>query len=127
MGKVECVCAVGAQLGEGPVWSAKDLAVWFVDIKGKRIHRFDTRTRALMSWQTPEEVGFVAPATQGRFICGMKSGLHQFDAESGKFTLISRVDSDRPNNRLNDGYVDAAGRLWFGTMDNDESKPTGSL
>jgi D-xylonolactonase len=62
MGKVECVCAVGAQLGEGPVWSAKDQAVWFVDIKGKRVHRFDTRTRALMSWQTPEEVGFIAPA-----------------------------------------------------------------
>ena len=127
MGKVECVCAVGAQLGEGPVWSARDQAVWFVDIKDKRIHRFDTRTRAMMSWQTPEEVGFIVPATGGRFLCGMKSGLHQFDTDSGKFTLIARVDSDRSNNRLNDGYVDAAGRLWFGSMDNDESKPTGSL
>jgi xylono-1,5-lactonase len=127
MSKVDCVCAVGAQLGEGPVWSAHDQAVWFVDIKGKNIHRFDTRTRALMSWQTPEEVGFVVKASRGRFVCGMKSGLYFFEATSGKFTLITKVDSDRPRNRLNDGYVDSAGRLWFGSMDNEESKPTGSL
>jgi xylono-1,5-lactonase len=127
MSKVECVCAVGAQLGEGPVWSAHDQSVWFVDIKGRRIHRYDTRGGAALSWQAPEEVGFVVPATGGRFICGLKSGLHSFDPASGNFSLITRVDSDRPRNRLNDGYVDAAGRLWFGTMDNEESQPTGSL
>ncbi len=43
MTTVECVCAVGAQLGEGPVWSATRTAVWFVDIKGRRIHRYDER------------------------------------------------------------------------------------
>ncbi len=37
------------------------------------------------------------------------------------------VDADHPTNRLNDGCVDAAGRLWFGTMDNDERASTGSL
>lgn len=127
MSKVECVCAVGAKLGEGPVWSARDQAVWFVDIKERRIHRFDTRSRALLSWQTPEEVGFIVPAARGRFIAGMKSGLHDFDPASGKFSLITRVDSDQPRNRLNDGYVDAEGRLWFGSMDNEESQPTGAL
>ena len=127
MSKVECVCAVGAQLGEGPLWSADDQAVWFVDIKGKRVHRFDTRTSALLSWQAPEEIGFIVRATRGRFICGMKSGLHTFDPATGNFTLITRVDSDRPGNRLNDGYVDAAGRLWFGSMDNAETNPTGAL
>jgi sugar lactone lactonase YvrE len=127
MSKVECVCAVGAQLGEGPLWSADDQAVWFVDIKGKRVHRFDTRTSALMSWQAPEEVGFIVRATRGRFICGMRSGLHGFDPASGNFSLITRVDSDRPGNRLNDGYVDGAGRLWFGSMDNAEAEPTGAL
>lgn len=127
MSKVECVCAVGAQLGEGPLWSGHDQAVWFVDIKGRRIHRFDTRSSALLSWQTPEEVGFIVKATRSRFICGMKSGLYSFEPASGHFNLITRVDSDRPHNRLNDGYVDADGRLWFGSMDNDESQPTGSL
>ncbi|RYE86323.1 MAG: SMP-30/gluconolactonase/LRE family protein, partial [Oxalobacteraceae bacterium] len=30
-------------------------------------------------------------------------------------------------NRFNDGHVDAAGRLWFGSMDNGESEATGTL
>jgi sugar lactone lactonase YvrE len=81
----------------------------------------------LRSWAAPEDVGFIVPAQRGRFICGLKSGLHQFDPESGDFELIARVDSDRPRNRLNDAHVDAAGRLWFGTMDDDEQSPTGSL
>ena len=37
------------------------------------------------------------------------------------------MDSDRPRNRLNDAHVDAAGRLWFGTMDDDEVNATGAL
>lgn len=32
-----------------------------------------------------------------------------------------------PANRLNDGVVDPAGRLWFGTMDDGERAPTGSF
>jgi sugar lactone lactonase YvrE len=127
MSKVECVCAVGAQLGEGPLWSAAEQAVWFVDIKSRQIHRFDTRGGALSSWQAPEEVGFVLKAQGAGFIAGLRSGLYSFQPASGEFKLITRVDSDRLRNRLNDGHVDGAGRLWFGTMDNDESQPTGSL
>jgi sugar lactone lactonase YvrE len=31
------------------------------------------------------------------------------------------------DNRLNDGRVDAQGRLWIGTMDNQLHRPNGSL
>jgi xylono-1,5-lactonase len=53
--------------------------------------------------------------------------LHLFSPENGSFRLIAHVDSDRARNRLNDAHVDAAGRLWFGTMDDDEVSPTGAL
>jgi D-xylonolactonase len=124
---VECVCATGAQLGEGPIWSPRERAVWFVDIKGRCIHRYAEAARTTRTWQAPEDVGFVVPTTGGRFICGLKSGLHLFSPENGSFQLIAHVDSDRARNRLNDAHVDAAGRLWFGTMDDDEVSPTGAL
>lgn len=127
MTNVECVCALGAQLGEGPIWSPREHAVWFVDIKGRRVHRYEEQSKALRSWDAPEDVGFVVPLARGGFMCGLKSGLHAFEPAAGAFELITRVDSDRPRNRLNDAHVDAAGRLWFGTMDDDESKPTGAL
>jgi D-xylonolactonase len=125
--KPQPVCAVRAKLGEGPFWSAAERAVWFVDIKGRQIHRYDEQTQALRSWTAPEDVGFVVPATHGRMICGLMSGLYEFSPESGSFELIARVDAEHSRNRLNDACVDAAGRLWFGTMDDDENRPTGTL
>ncbi|HKU16180.1 MAG TPA: SMP-30/gluconolactonase/LRE family protein [Steroidobacteraceae bacterium] len=127
MALTECICPVGAQLGEGPVWLAEARTLWFVDIKGRRIHRCDERGGELRSWSTAEDVGFLAPAADGTFVCGLRSGLHRFDPRSDTFSLIARVDSDRPRNRLNDACVDAAGRLWFGTMDDDERRPSGAL
>jgi sugar lactone lactonase YvrE len=124
---IECVAPIAARLGEGPLWSARERAVWFVDIKGRGIHRYDEATRTTRSWPAPQEVGFIVAASGGRFICGLQSGLHLFAPETGSFRLLMPVDSDRPGNRLNDGHVDAAGRLWFGTMDNAEVSPTGAL
>jgi xylono-1,5-lactonase len=124
---VDCVCPIAARLGEGPIWSPRERAVWFVDIKGRCIHRYDEAARTTRSWQAPEDVGFVVAATGDRFICGLKSGLHLFAPQDGGFRLVAPVDGDRPRNRLNDAHVDAAGRLWFGTMDDDETSPTGAL
>jgi len=123
----ECIWPLAAELAEGPIWSARDRAVWFVDIKGRHIHRFDEGSGERRTWNAPEEIGFVAPTTSGKFIAGMKSGLYRFDPDNGSFTLITLVDSHRPGNRLNDACVDQAGRLWFGSMDNSEREPTGSL
>jgi D-xylonolactonase len=124
---VECVSPVAARLGEGPLWSARERAVWFVDIKGRSIHRFDEVTRTTQTWQAPQQVGFIVFASGGRFICGLQSGLHLFSPQTGSFQSLMPVDADRPGNRLNDAHVDAAGRLWFGTMDNAEVSPTGVL
>jgi sugar lactone lactonase YvrE len=109
------------------LWSAADQAVGGGELHGRQLQRVAPRSSALPAGQAPEEVGFVVKATGGRFIAGMRSGLYSFDPSNGQFILLTRVDSDLPRNRLNDGYVDAAGRLWFGTMDNEERQPTGSL
>lgn len=127
MTTLECVLDVAAQLGEGPLWSARERALWFVDIKGRKIYRYEAGTRSTLSWRTPEEVGFIVAARRGQFVCGLQSGLYMFEPVSGAFELIVRVDADRPHNRLNDAHVDATGRLWFGTMDNGETDPTGTL
>ena len=64
--------------------------------------------------EAPEQVGFVLPAASGDFIAGLQSGLHRFDPHSGAFSLIVEVDADLPDNRLNDGVVDPAGRAEAG-------------
>jgi xylono-1,5-lactonase len=116
-----------ADLGEGPVWVERDAALWFVDIKRQKVHRFDPESGDKRSWHAPEQVGFVLPAQSGGLVAGLQSGLHHFDPASGAFNLIVEVDSDLPDNRLNDGVVDAKGRLWFGTMDNGERAKNGAF
>lgn len=121
------VCEIGAQLGEGPVWVERDQALWFVDIKNDRVHRYDPAIRTHRTWDAPEHVCFLFPATGGGFVAGLKSGLFKFDPESGAFDRIATVEADKPHNRLNDGAVDLSGRLWFGTMDNLEKDRSGAF
>jgi D-xylonolactonase len=116
-----------AELGEGPVWVEHDQAVWFVDIKKQQVHRFDPATGDKRSWDSPEQVGFIFPADGGGFVAGLQSGLYRFDEASGRFDRIVEVEADKPNNRLNDGAVDPSGRLWFGTMDNQEKDKSGAF
>jgi sugar lactone lactonase YvrE len=122
---VTCVWPLACTLGEGPLWWRD--AVWFTDIKQKQIHRFDPASGQKQSWPAPSEIGFLAPLQNGHFIAGAKTGLYDFDPASGGFTLIRSVEPDRPANRLNDGAVDASGRLWFGSMDDEEYRPSGML
>src|ERR1700722_5470133 len=124
---VECLWPIGAELGEGPVWVASERAVYFVDIKGPRIHRLDPETGARASWRPPAQAGFIVPARGGGVVCGLQDGLHRFDPAAGTFALLAPVEADRPGNRINDGFVDPEGRLWFGTMDDGEREATGSL
>jgi D-xylonolactonase len=116
-----------AELGEGPVWVERDAALWFTDIKRQRIYRYDPANGEQQSWHAPEQVGFVLPAESGGFVAGLQSGLHRFDPASRSFELLVEVEPTRPTNRLNDGVVDPAGRLWFGTMDNGEREKTGAF
>jgi len=120
-----CVWPLGCELGEGPLWWQG--AVWFTDIKQNSVHRFDPASGQKQSWRAPSQVGFLAPLNNGHFVAGAKTGLYDFDPAGGQFALIRTVEPDRPANRLNDGAVDPTGRLWFGSMDDEERQPSGML
>jgi xylono-1,5-lactonase len=125
--EVDCVWALGALLGEGPVWSTAESCLWFVDIKRHKIHRYDPSLSSARSWDAPAQPGFIAPLAGGGFIAGLKTGLHRFDHERGSFELLTTVDDSALDNRLNDGHVDSRGRLWFGSMHDGEQRLTGAL
>jgi sugar lactone lactonase YvrE len=124
---VRSILPVQATLGEGPVWIGRDAALWFVDIKGRHIHRYDPTTGAARRWDAPDQVGWVLPDADGGLIAGLRTGLHRFDPADGSFVLHARAEGDAPGNRLNDAATDRHGRIWFGTMDDAETQPSGRL
>lgn len=128
----ECVWPVAAELGEGPVWSAAQQALYFVDVLGRRVHRYTPSGAARASWMAPARPTFIVPIErhaghQGGLLCGLEDGLREFDAATGLFGPLQPIEPELDGNRINDGHVDAAGRLWFGTMHDGEQAPTGSL
>jgi sugar lactone lactonase YvrE len=122
-----CLWETGATLGEGVLWHAGAQQVWFVDIKGRRVHCCDPEGGNRRSWDAPGQVSFVLPVAGGGFVCSLEDGLYRFVEHSGAFEPLLKVEADVSTNRFNDGYVDGAGRLWFGSMDDAESLPTGAL
>lgn len=126
MTAVETLWPLGAVLGEGALWNPADGCVWFVDIKNPTVHRWRWSDGATASWAMPELVGFVVPRAAGGFVLGLKSGLALWTPGAEPERWLA-VDADRPENRLNDGTTDTAGRLWFGSMDDREAEATGRL
>jgi xylono-1,5-lactonase len=125
--EAEHVCSVGAELGEGPIWVERDSALWFVDIMGGTLRRYDPATERQSSWQGPSKPSFVLPLHGGGFVVGAKSGLHTFDPQPVVLTHLATVEPQAPQNRLNDASVGPDGCVWFGSMDDLETNPTGSL
>lgn len=127
MSEPEVVGDVVCELGEGPVWRAEEHALWWVDILARKVWRLDVRSGASTSWSSPERVGFVAPMAGGGWIAGLKSGLHRFDPATGSFEALHTIEHPSLDNRLNDAFVDADGRLWFGSMHDEKTRRTGAL
>ena len=124
--EVRCVADVHAVLGEGPVWVSQEAALYWLDIKGRKIFRLGERG-TVEQWETPLRVGSLAPRASGGFIAGTEHGIADIDLETGRFDIVHHPEAHLPDNRFNDGKVDRAGRFWAGSMDDTERDSTGTL
>ena len=125
--QVELVVDARAELGEGPVWDYRQGYLYWVDIRGARLHVYDPSAEIDRTVDVGEEIGFLALRASGGLILGLRSGFAAFDLEEG--TVAPLVDPERhlPGNRFNDGKCDPAGRLWAGTMSTEGRADAGSL
>lgn len=123
---IECVADVHSILGEGPVWVERDQALYWLDIKGRKIFRIDNEYQ-LTEWDTPMRIGSIAPLAEAGFIAGTEKGIAIIHPDANLYDLILRPEDDRPDNRFNDGKVDRQGRFWAGSMDDTQRQASGAL
>ena len=120
------------QVGESPVWSVAEQALYWVDIEGGQIRRLDWAHRTQLSWRLPERVGCIALSAQGGVVAAMEPGVFavQLMAEGAvRLSCLATVQHPLVNMRFNDGRCDAMGRFWVSTMCMDMSlaAPVGAL
>ena len=116
------------QLGEGLWWSARENAVYWVDILAPALHRLALTDGQVSSWPMPEKIGWVVERRdRPGFIAGFQSGFAELTLAPVVCRPLVDPEPQYPNNRLNDATVDHLGRIWAGTMDCGASLETGSL
>lgn len=116
-----------SQLGEGPVWDARNRALCWVDITSGHIHEFRLADQSHRTLELGEMVGAVALLENGDYLAALQGGLALVHRESGARTPLCHPEAARPENRYNDGKCDPAGRFWVGTMALDERPGAGNL
>jgi sugar lactone lactonase YvrE len=124
---VTCIADVKAVLGEGPHWDAEAGLLSFVDIKGRKLFLLDPDGGNLREIATPYRIGSLIPRTSGGHIAGTEHGIAQVDLEAERFALLFDPEEDRETNRFNDAKVDRRGRLFAGTMDDEEKQASGAF
>lgn len=126
--KISKVIDLKPNLGEGPIWDAKNQELWWIDSQDGRLFRHNEDTSNLRVWDVREKIGSMALYQDGKSVLlALQTGLYKYNLEADKAELISDPEPEYPKNRLNDGKVDFRGRFVFGSMDTMEEAPTGRL
>jgi sugar lactone lactonase YvrE len=115
---VESVTTMNNVLGESPLWSSREQALYWVDTD--HFFRLTPDTGEIQTIELGQAVGCLALHQRGGLILAVTEGIAYWNGYQVK-RLISREQLGITT-RFNDGAVDGAGRFWIGTAsDNPEN------
>jgi L-arabinonolactonase len=116
------------RLGECPTWSAREQALYWVDIPGDGLFRRDWKTGETRHWSMPETIGSFGLYADGRLLLALRNGFANFDPADGTITKIGPApDYDPSTHRYNDGRADRSGCFWVGSMNERRGDANGKL
>lgn len=124
---VSIIDAPLAALGEGPMWSAREQALYWIDIVGKSVHRLSTPSGRVESRSLPYAPAAVFPRKGGGLLLVTKKGLALFDFDRNAVQSVPVPNIDFSVELFNDGRCDRHGRLWIGTRHTERTEAKGGL
>lgn len=125
--KIRAILNTRMQLGECPTWHVQEAMLYWIDIDGCAVHRYDPASGAHCHWTMPSEPGCIAIHAAGGLIVALRSGLALLDTDSGQLSKMADAPYDQASTRFNDGRCDAAGRLWVGSIYEPRDHPHAAL
>ncbi len=125
--KLKCVVESHSLLGEGPLWDSREECLWWVDIEGQKIHRYDPALEEDRSIETKGRPSTIVPRESGGVVFTMEQEVLALDFEADEISVLARIPDASPAVRFNDGKCDPAGRLWAGTMGSKDGEGIGAL
>ena len=124
--EIHCVVAIGALVGEGPVWDDRTQCLWWTDINARTMYRFDPARETNESFKLPVRVGSFALREAAGFVLAAEQGFWLWDPATSVLEHLHEVHDPASNHRMNDGGCDRQGRFVASSMNLDDVKqPTG--
>lgn len=114
-------------LGESPLWHPTEQVLYWCDIPGRQLHRYDPASQQHQQWSFHTEVACCAAREQGGLLLALRDGLWHFNPADGTRTQVSAAPYAQATERYNDGKVDAQGRFWCGTIYEPRDTPSAGL
>lgn len=128
MSQVEHLLTVQDELGECPIWDPAEQALYWVDIEGNRVHRYEPASGCHEIRQPGFPMTAFGLRDTGGWITAAKNGLAFWNWHTGCYEFVADPVADVPNIRFNDGVVDRQGRFWAGTLNEaDLNAPDSAL
>ncbi len=106
-------------LGETPIWSALDQALWWINCEQPpELHRWSPASGEHRAWPMPQRIGGFVHKPDGGLLVALADGLYDFDPATAALAL--RVRSPLPPQvKLHECHCDRQGRFWIGAYDHD--------
>jgi sugar lactone lactonase YvrE len=123
----ELVVAHPCEVGESPVWDARQQVLWWTDIEGRMLHSCAPDGSAHKTFAMPGRVGSFAFCERGGMILAMERGFSFYDPDDGRLETLAQPEADISTNRFNDGRCDREGRFLAGSMNLPRDARTGRL
>lgn len=114
--QIHTAFATPMQLGESPLWSATEQALYWIDIPDCTIHRLHSGTGTHQSWPVPAQPGSLCLHAGGGLVVALRTGLYHLNTVSGALAMLSPAPYDTTVIRFNDGRCDNQGRFWTGSL-----------
>ncbi len=115
-----------ADLGESPIWSGSENALYWVDLTQRMVLRRDMALGETSRFSVSGMPGAIAKRKAGGLIAAFRTGLALVDLETRDETKID-APIDFGIERFNEAKCDRRGRFFAGTMDKALAAPIGGL
>ena len=125
--RIERIGATRDRLGEGPVRDARAQALYWIDIEGKVMHRWEPVGDRHDQCPTPLEIGSFGLRPEGGFVIAAEDRFHLYGFGDGAAEALSDPLCDLALARFNDGKVDRQGRFVAGTASRSFREANGAL
>jgi len=111
----ELIADYGCATGENPLWHAAERRIYWVDIPGARLFRYDPATGSHCQVLEGMVVGGFTLQADGALLLFGRGGAVKTWREGRLCTVIEEIPAERKG-RFNDVIADPEGRVFCGTL-----------